>query len=286
MNKVKVITDGCCSLTPERLKELDIELLSMDITVNGETRSSLNYPITDPEEFYKILEESESCSTSCINNYTFEETFEKYLKLGFDVFYIGLSGGMSCTNNNAKIVAEELNKKYGKRVWIADSLTGSYAISFSVEAAKQMADEGKSAEEIHKALDKNGIKSFAIFAPGDLKFLRKSGRINKFAASVGTMLKIVPVITANEKGELKLHIKSIGRKKAISTIENYILENADLTSPGKMYIGHTGQKEEAEQLAKFLKENTKNKEITVDYIDYTMGCNCGPKTIAVFGFLK
>ncbi len=286
MRKVKIITDSCCSLTPDQLKKMGVDYIAMDITVNGVTHNSFDYPIKDYEEFYAELEKAESCSTSCINNFNFEEMFEKYLKEDFDVFYVGLSGGMSCTNNNAKKAAEELNERYGKRVFVADSLTGSYAISFDVEKAKQMADEGKSAQEIFDAIDNNGLKTFAIFAPGDLKFLRKSGRINKFVASIGTMLKLVPVITANEKGELKLFSKSIGRRKALSTIEHYILQHADLESPGKMIVGHTGQKEEAEQLAAFLKEHTKNKEIIVDYIDYTMGCNCGPRTLSVFGFLK
>ena len=54
----------------------------------------------------------------------------------------------------------------------------------------------------------------------------------------------------------------------------------------KVYIGHTGQEEEAQNLAKFVRENFPNKDVVVDFIDYTMGCNCGPKTIAIFGFLK
>ncbi len=286
MNKVKIITDSCCSLSPQRLQELDVDYIAMDITVDGVTFNSFECPITNPDEFYYNLEHSESCSTSCINNFTFNEKFEKYVKEGFDVFYIGLSGGMSCTCNNAKAVARELNAKYGNHVYVADSLTGSYSIAFDVERAKQMADDGMSAQEIYHALDQNAFKTFAVFAPGDLKFLKKSGRINKFVASIGSVLKIVPIITSNDRGELKLLNKAIGRRKAIKLLEEFVLKNADLTTPGKMYVGHTGQKEEAEQFAIFLKEHTQNKEIIVDYIDYTMGCNCGPKTISVFGFLK
>ena len=272
MNKVKIITDSCCSLSPEKLHELDIDYIAMDITVNGDTFNSFECSIKDPEEFYSLLEQSESCSTSCINNFKFNEKFEEYVKEGYDVFYVGLSGGMSCTCNNAKQVA--------------DSLIGSFSIAFDVLEAKKMADEGRSAEEIFNAIDQNRLRTFAVFAPGDLKFLKKSGRINKFVASIGSVLKIVPIITSNDKGELKLLNKAIGRRRAMKLLEAYVLKHADLTTPGIMYVGHTGQKEEAEQFANFLKENTKNKEIIVDYIDYTMGCNCGPKTLSVFGFLK
>ncbi len=286
MNKVKLITDSCCSFSPEELKELDIDYIAMDITINGTSFNSFDVPEKDPEKFYDMLEKAEHCSTSCINTFAFTEMFEKYVNAGYDVMYIGLSGGMSCTNNNAKLVASDVNERFGERVFVADSLTGSYGVALMLLGAKRLMEEGKSAKQICEALDKNGLRVYSIFIPGDLKFLRRSGRINRFAASIGSMLKIAPVITANEKGELKLFSKCLGRKKALETIKKYILENADLTSADKIYIGHTGQKQEAEDLAAFVKNNSKNKDITIGYIDYTMGCNCGPKTLAIFGYLK
>lgn len=286
MNKVKIITDSCCSFSPEELKALDIDYIAMDITVNGKTVNSFEAPEKDPEVFYAQLEKAEHCSTSCINTFAFAELFEKYVSAGYDVFYIGLSGGMSCTNNNAKLAAAEVNEKHGERVFVGDSLTGSYGIALMLLAAKRLAEEGKSAKQIYQALDKNGLRTYSIFIPGDLKFLRRSGRISRFAASIGSMLKITPVITVNEKGELKLFSKSLGRKKALEVIKKFILDNADLTSADKVYIGHTGQKQEAEDLAAFMKEHSQNKDISIGYIDYTMGCNCGPKTLAIFGFLK
>ena len=90
----------------------------------------------------------------------------------------------------------------------------------------------------------------------------------------------------NENGELKLFAKCIGRKKAIKTIQKFILEKADLDVKERIYVGRTGIKEDAEEFAEFIKETTSNKDVVVDIIDYTMGCNCGPYTLAVFGKLK
>ena len=85
-----------------------------------------------------------------------------------------------------------------------------------------MADEGKSAQEIFDALNNNGFKTFAIFAPGDLRFLKRSGRISAFVTSLGTMLKLVPIITANKEGKLKLFSKALGRKKAMKILEGFL----------------------------------------------------------------
>lgn len=208
------------------------------------------------------------------------------LRQNFDVVYIGISGGISATYGNALLSAEEINKKFGRRAWVADSLSGSYAIALMLEYAVKLRNEGKTAEEIFNAIDKNRTRMFAVFVPSDLKFLNRSGRINKFIASIGTLLKVTPVIMANDRGELKLLAKCIGRKKAIRTLQNFILEKGCLSGEDKIYIGHTGVKQDAEEFAELLKENTDIEDVVVDTIDYTMGCNCGPYTLAAFGRLK
>ncbi len=286
MSKIKVITDSCSSLSPEKMQELGVDWVEMGITIDGQSCNAFEHPTKDPEQFYKNLEKAKKCFTSCVNTQTFTDIFEKYVKQGFDVIYMGLSSGLSSTYYNALNAAKEINESMGQHVWVADSLTGSHGIALMVEKTLEMAKEGKSCEEILKAIDKNGLKNFSIFIPSDLQFLMRSGRISALAAGVGTMLKLVPIIVADEEGKLKTIAKCIGRKKATKTIENFILENADLSSSGTIYISHTNQKEAAEEMAEFLKANTQNKNIKIDYIDYTMGCCCGPNTLAIFGATK
>lgn len=285
MNKVKIITDSCCSFSAEKLKKLNIDYVQMKFTINNENFDGCGHPIKDGQKFYNELAKSKTCSTSCVNPHAFYEIFEKYVNLGFDVVYIGISGGISATYSNAVISADEINKVFGRHVWTADSMSGSYGITLMLEYAVKLRDEGKTAEEIYKSIDKNRMNVFAVFVPGDLKFLNRSGRISKFIASIGTLLKVTPVIIADDKGELKLLSKCIGRKKAVRTLQNFVLEKGCLESEDKIYIGHTGVQEEAEQFAEFIKDNSDIKDVTVDMIDYTMGCNCGPYTLAVFGKL-
>ena len=286
MNKVKIITDSCSSLTQEEMKKLNVDYVQESFSVNNQEFKGFNHPIKDANQFYEGLQKCESCSTSCINTQDFADVFEKYVEQGFDVFYIGLSSGLSCTYNNALIAAEEINQDKGKHVYIADSLSGSFAIAKMVECAVKMRDEGKSAQEIHNALHENGLKTYTMFIPSDLKFLTKSGRISKLVANIGSMLNLIPIMTADSEGKLKVVAKCIGRKKAMKTIQTLILQNADLSSPEKIYIGHTNFEEDAKEVAEFFKQNSQNKEVVVGNIDYTMGCCCGPKTLAVFATYK
>ncbi len=286
MNKVKIITDACASLSIEELKNLDVDYVQMGIVIGDEAYDSFDYPEKNPTEFYKMLERTKKCSTSCVNTQNFLEIFEKYLKEGFDVFYVGLSGGLSCTYHNALSVAEELNKTYGERVFVADSLTGSYGIAIMVEHAVKMRDEGKSAKEIFEAINKNALNVFSVFMPGDLQFLMRCGRINAIVASVGTVLKLVPVIVPDDKGKLKTVNKCLGHRKAMKTIQAFVEEHDNLELEETIYIGHTGQEEMANELASYINEKYPNKKVKIGYIDYTMGCCCGPSTLAVFGISK
>ena len=64
MNKVKIIADSCSSLTPSELKLLDVDYVQMSIVVNGEAYNAFDNEFDNPQEFYKMLEKTEKCSTS------------------------------------------------------------------------------------------------------------------------------------------------------------------------------------------------------------------------------
>ena len=286
MNKVKIIADSCSSLTPSELKMLDVDFVQMSFVVNGEAYNAFDNDFDNPQEFYKMLEKTEKCSTSCVNTQTYLEKFSEYVNNGYDVVYIGLSGGMSSSINNAKLVAAELNKQNGEHVWVVDSLTGSFGIAMLINKAVGLRNNQKSAKQIFEELEEIKYKKLPIFVPGDLQFLMRSGRINRFVASIGSLLKISPILSADEQGVLKMVEKCLGYKKAIRSMQNMILSKADLDTAETIYIGHTGKEAEAKEFAEFLKGVTKNKEIKIGYIDYTMGCSCGPNTLAIFVSLK
>lgn len=286
MSKVKIITDTCCSLSASEIKQLGADYVQMSILIDNNYFNAFECPITDPDEFYLTIKQAKKVSTGCVNVQTFTDIFEKYAHQGYDCVYVGLSSGLSSTYSNAVSAAEYVNKTCGKHIWVADSHTGGFCIAKMVQKAVQMAAENKSAQEIFEALDKNNQKTLVYFVPYDLQFLARSGRLNKIVATIGTAIKLVPTLTANEEGKLKLVSKAIGRKKAMKNLQNLLLEKMDLTTPETVYIGHTGQHSEAETLAEFIKQVAPNKTVEVGYIDYTLGCCCGPETLAIFASAK
>lgn len=279
---VKIITDTCCSLSKEELNNLGVDFVQMSIVVDDQYFDAFDCPIKNPDEFYDLIKKANKVSTGCVNVQTFTEIFEKYAHMGDDVVYVGLSSGLSSTYSNALIASDYVNKTCGKHIWVADSLTGGFAVAKMITCALKMAMENKSAQEIYDAIHNNGAKTLTYFIPCDLQFLAKCGRLNKIVATVGSALKIVPMLSTDQEGKLKLIGNTIGRKKAMKNLAKLLSEKMDLDSEERVYIGHTGQYEEADELAKIIKELAPNKTVEVGYIDYTLACCCGPETLAVF----
>jgi len=281
-NKAKIITDTCCSFTKDRLEKMGVDYLQNTFMLEEKLFKGFDAFEESNEQFFENLKNVKNISTGCVNIQDAIDLFEKYAAEGVDVVYIGLSSGLSSSYNNVRLAADEINEKYGKKIWVADSLTGGNGLGKVVQEGVRLANEGKSAEEIFNILDKNGLKIISLFVPGDLIYLCRLGRLNKVVAGIGSLLKLSPIIAADENGKLKVLAKTIGRKKALATLKEYLLKNADLEKEETIFIGHTNQLQEAKELEKFINDNMKNKTVEIDYIDRTMGCHCGPETIAIF----
>ena len=282
MNKIMIFVDSCSSVTKVDAEKVNIRIIPTLFNMDGKDYNPLSEDVISYQEFYGKLEDKMFCKTSCINPNVFVNRFEDALKEGYDVIYISLSSGLSASFNNANLAKEILSGDYSNTIELIDSRTGSVGIQVILEKAIKMRDEGKTAKEIREALENNKINVYSLFTIGSLDHLRRGGRLSTVTAIVGTVLKINPIICANKEGKLTTHSKHRGRRKAINALIEEIETN--IVEGETLYIGYTNNLEEAE----FIEDYFVNKGMNVhkDYIDYTMGSHCGPRTIAVFFMSK
>jgi DegV family protein with EDD domain len=99
---------------------------------------------------------------------------------------------LSAVADVARVAARETRSA---PVSVFDSRQLSLGTGFLVETAAKLAAEGCPLGEIIAALD-GQIKRSHVFAALDtLEFLRRSGRMNGFMASFGTLLQLKPILT-------------------------------------------------------------------------------------------
>lgn len=287
MEKIQLVTDSCSSLTPEECKKRNIVCLEMTYTLNDVPHTAFDEEEVSLPEFYKKLEVMKSCSTSNIALSTFEECFEKLVSEGKKVVYIGLSSALSSTFSYAQAAAKSINEKTGKKVVaVINSNSGSYGEMLVVDATEEALEGGVKFEDIEEHMNNFAQNVASAFVAKDLNFIHKCGRLNIIEAKIGTLFRIVPIICIDKSvnGKLKVTDKCIGTKLAYKTLRNKFLKYIAEHKSKRCYIASCDLDTDAEELKKFILENTDIKEeyIKVGYIDKTMSCCCGPKTLAIF----
>ncbi len=244
---MQFITNSTSDLSVEFLRENNIILIPMIYEIDD--KEYFDNPLGGEDTmtrkaFYDAMRAGAQPKTSQINQATFEEVFEKVLAAGDDIFYVGFSGGLSGTTNNAFMAAEELKEQYPERkIHIVDSLTASMGEGHLVVMGVQAYKEGKSGEEI-EALLKDALTHMQMwFTVDDLTYLKRGGRISATTAAVGTMLSIKPVLSIDDEGKLVSVEKAKGRKKAVKTLISRLEERAGKDFTGEIYLIHSDTNE-------------------------------------------
>ena len=282
MNKIKVIVDSCSSFINEDKNKYDIDILPLYLIMDKKEYDPLNMNISI-DEYYNDIE-NHDIGSSCCNVFTFLELFNSYLDKNIDVIFISLSSGLTSSYQNAINAVEQLSDDKKHRIAVIDSLTGGAGIHFATFEALRLIKEGKSVLEIKDAIDKNKLNVVSLFTIGSLNHLYKGGRLSKAGVVIGNIIKMKPIVTTNELGQLKVFEIHLGKRKAIKAMAE--LANKDANKNYPLRISYTNNEDEAMFLKDKLLELDNNINIELSRIDYTLGAHCGPLTIAIFYIKK
>lgn len=279
MKKIKIIVDSCSSIPKDIAIKNDIDILAVNFTINDELIDPTNTKIT-VDEFFDKLTKKVDMKTSAIAPNVYFEAFEKYIKDDYQVIYISLSSGLSCGYQNSLLAKSMIIEEYPNAiVECIDTLSGSIGVYFTIKEAIKLINDGLDAKTIKDRLDKNGLNIESLFTIGSLYHLYKGGRLRLATAAAGLLLRIKPLVIADEFGKLKSSSVQIGKKRALASMA---LRVADNVLDDEIFIGYTNNLDEANYFEKLLLEKNSNLKITKCLIDFTMMCHCGPETVAVF----
>lgn len=279
-----IVTDSSCNLPNKLIEEYELEVLSLKYFA-GETAYEGYVKGQDPDfkAFYDMTRKKEPLSTTLASPELCYNTFDRILASGNDLLYIGFSSGLSGTYQVAHNILEELKEKYpDRKIYDVDSLAASLGQGLFVHYAVMQKKEGKSIEEVYKWLNENRLKVCHWFTVDDLFYLKRGGRVSGATAVVGTVLSIKPVMHVNDEGKLIAKGKAIGRRRAIETMVDKMVETAIDPANQVVYISHGDCIEDAEFLADLVKNKLGVKDILIHYIEPVIGCHSGPGTLALF----
>jgi len=281
MANFQIVTDTCCDFDSSMYEKL--QLTAVPLSVNFRGVDTTEYSEEWLKSLFAGMRAGERGTTAAVNPDGWAKVIEPHLAAGTDVLVLAFSSGLSTTYNSAAIAAEELREKYPqRRLIVIDTLCASLGQGLLVYYACQMRDQGKSLQEVADWCEENKLHLCHWVIADDLMHLKRGGRINATTAVAGTLLQIKPLIHMDDAGKLVNVGKIRGRKAAIQALCDKVGELGIPGANDTMFICHGDCLEDAQTLAKMLKDTYGTKYIYIYYIGAVIGSHAGPGTMSVF----
>ena len=283
MNDFVITTENTSDLPKDYYSQNGITYMYLPCTIDGVVYNKENEMPSG--EFYEKMRGGSMPTTSQINPNDAKTEFSRILDEGKGILHIAFSSGLSGSYNSARIAAEEIREERPEaRIAVVDTLAASMGEGMLVYKAVQMQKAGKSLEETAEWLEANKLHLCHMFTVDDLNHLYRGGRVSKAAAVLGTMINIKPVLHVDNEGHLIPLGKVRGMKKSLVTLVSMMEERVGSYRDKNdiIMISHGDCLEDAEYVAKLVKEKFGYDNIMINPVGATIGAHSGPGTVALF----
>lgn len=287
MKKFAISTDSTSDFTKEELQKLGIYVgrLNYTITENNKTTEYLDDFNSEEDyiNFFNTLRHGAVSKTSILNLQAHIDLFSQMAKDGIkEALHITQAMGLSPTLTNAQLAIEEVKKEYPDINYVAiESSTTTIAEGNLVRCALALRDQGKTIDQTIKELDKLKANMQHFVVVNDLMYLKRGGRIGGASATIGTLLKIKPIIEFTKAGKLEIVRKESGLKKAFHSIINDIKNNFTFHKDfGKPIVAHCDNLRDAQTLAQLV-ESELGVKPEIRIIGPIIGTHLGPDAVAL-----
>ena len=281
--KFDIITDSGCDMPQEYLEKYGVVCVRLGFTMNN-----VNYEgecgerITE-KEFYQKLREGAMPTTYQVTGETAKWYIQRSLQKGNDVLVLAFSSALSGTAGSFIVAARELAKLYPQRkIVVVDSLSASMGEGLLLDYAVKYADLGHTLDETAAYLERLKLHICHLFTVDNLFHLKRGGRVSATTALVGSILKIKPIMHVDNEGRLVPIGKAMGRKKALHTLVERLVDTATLESGDPIFISHGDCIDDVEYVEKLLKEKLPDTPVFVHYVGSVIGTHSGCGTLAIF----
>ncbi|MEQ8198046.1 MAG: DegV family protein [Clostridiaceae bacterium] len=253
-----LISDSCVDFNDQVFGTAQIERIPFKITIDQYELIDKN--LDKSMLLSKMKETKNKILTSCPSPNDFLEAFQK----NNENFVVTISSKLSGSYNSAMTAKELLTQNNPDSfVYIFDSKTASAGESLVALKVKELLEENLSPSQTIQKVNEYISQLKTLFILNSLDNLAKNGRIKNYQALIGSLLNIVPIMCANDDGEIIAKEKVRGRKKAFSRLVDLIGESSVDFKNTLLAITHVNAPEKAQELKEVIKSKYPFKEIIV-----------------------
>ena len=271
---VRIVTDSSVLYTREEAKKAGFEVMPLCISIGDLEDRDME---VDMDEFYGRIKKGEHPRSSQPPIGEVIDVYEKYA--GDEIINIAMADGLSGTYQSACGAKNMVEKADNITVINSTTLCGPHR--YMVEKAQKMKEAGHTAKEIIAWLEAATKKHESFLIPQDFDFLRRGGRLTPMAATLGSVLKLKPIMTQTPDGKQldKFAIKRT-MKAAFGTVIDHMKKRA---VDGKyiIYVSHARAKEDAEKAVALIKEAFAEAEVRMLDLGAAFVTQGGPQCVAI-----
>jgi DegV family protein with EDD domain len=281
---IKLFFDTDSEINLELAKEVGIEnnAIRFPYTLDDEVYYADLGQTYDPNWFFSKLRSGSLPTTSALNGEEFKDYFEPEFKKGNEILYVSFGTNFSATFNMMDQAITELKVKYPNLKFTRyDTKAISLGTGILVLQAAKLLNKGKTTQQIVKKLDEIAPFVNMEFVVDDLMYLKKGGRLTAGKAIMGTILQMKPIIKLTEAGKLEPFKSVQGKTKAVRTIVDDAILNADENADSPLFILHGDCLEEVRRYTAMIKEKRPDLNVIQLDIGPVIGTHCGPSTIGL-----
>ncbi len=185
MSRVYIVTDSTADLTEEEVKQFEISIVPMNISIDDENYID-GVTITKEEFKEKMIASAELPKTAQPSIGRFVEVYDELGKNGDSVISIQMMRSISGTVDAARQAADITETN----VTVVDSDFTSRSMGMIVKEAAKSAQDGKTVEEILEIIEDAKKRTTLYLTVVNLDNLIKGGRISQLMGMFSNLLNI------------------------------------------------------------------------------------------------
>ncbi len=279
----RIVTDTSSNLPTAYLQAENITVIPFTFHTESGEQSCMDTASFDAKAFYTAMRNGEKVTTSQIPPQRFVDNIRPMLENREDVLFVSMSSGISGSYASSKIAANQLAEEFPERkILTVDTYSASLAEGIVVMRAVECRKEGLSIDETYQILRALRHRIAQIFTVGDLRYLKRTGRLSNLEAAVGTVLQIKPLLKGDPQGKIVCFAKVRGRQRAIEEMAKRYEELVVSPETQTVCISHADCEADAQILASMLRRSKPPKDILIVDYEPVTGSHVGPGALALF----
>lgn len=272
---VAVVTDSTAYLSAERLADLGVQAVPLQVIVGGVGHDEGRD--IDSRAVAEALRAWTPVTTSRPSPHAFLDAYVRAAESGADaIVSLHISAEMSGTYESAVLAARESPVP----TEVIDSRSLAMGLGFLVVQAARSAAAGLDAPAIAEQVRQRAAATTGYFYVATLEHLRRGGRIGAAGALLGSALAIKPLLLLDD-GHIAPLEKVRTASKALARLRELAVRAAG-DRQVDLAVHHLDAPERAEELAQGLAAQVPGiRELVVSEVGAVIGAHVGPGMVAV-----